>query len=205
MTAALVASWMLSALAASPVRGQSPSGGTLPGDGDWSVSFTAFETDVVTQFGIFRMFGDRANVGLEAELDWADGNQTVIQEGGLRVEAEGTTWSFLVGPSVRWYGLRSGPVSPYLRTKLAVGWGGSELFVNENRQNEDDFFRFQASVAVGAEWYPIRWLGVGGHTGLVWQRTDTEAVNDNSGNTLEGATKNLRTFRSGLMVNFYFR
>ena len=61
------------------------------------------------------------------------------------------------------------------------------------------------AVAVGAEWYPIRWLGVGGHTGLVWQRTDTEAINDNSGNSFEGATKNLRTFRSGLMVNFYFR
>ena len=176
-----------------------------PGDGEWSVMFTLFEPDVVTHLGVFRMVGDRINLGLEADLNWADGEQRVEPDDGIPTRAEGTTWTASVGPTVRWYGSRIGPVSPYLRSRLAIGWGGSELYVNDVRQNEEESVSVNLSLGIGAEWYPVSGIGIGGHTGIQWTRTDTDRRSDSQGTDYDGTTQNLRTFRSGLVISFYFR
>lgn len=201
---ALIAAFVMAA-SAGPASAQR-SGGATPAGGDWSLMFTLFEPDALTHFGVFRMVGDRMNLGLEAEFTWADGDQEVEQvESGILIRSEGTTWDLLIGPSLRWYGDRIGPVSPYLRSRLSVGWGGSELFVNDERQRHSDSFAMQASVGVGAEWYPISRLGVGGHTGVSFTRNRTKDMNEQNGSQAESITRNVRTFRSGLVVNFYFR
>lgn len=175
-----------------------------PTAGDWSVTFTLFEPDEVTNLGVFRMVTDRANVGLEVDLNWSDGDQE-IQQSGLTVRAEGTTWSLAVGPSLRWYGSRMGPVSPYLRTKVSVGWERSHLEVNGERRSEDETFTVLGSLAIGAEWYPVERLGIGGHTGVAWTTSDIESRNLANESSSDSATSNVRTFRSGLVVSFYFR
>lgn len=175
-----------------------------PSDGDWSLMFTIFEPDVETNLGVFRMIGDRINVGVEVDLSWSDGEQENRQS-GLEIRTKAQNWNVLVGPSIRWYGDRMGPVSPYLRARVAMGKGGYELDVNEDRRREEESVDYQATLGIGAEWYPISRIGIGGHTGIQWVRRSIDLHDKGSGSSGSLMTQNVRTFRSGLVINFYFR
>jgi hypothetical protein len=70
-------------------------------------------------------------------------------------------------------------------------------------QRVEDIFRYQASLSIGAEWYPIRYLGIGAHAGLQWLN---ESYDSTAGNVIrDRSTTTWGTFRSGLELHFYFR
>lgn len=203
-TISLTGALAMVAFAATDALAQRSSGGGVPSDGDWSVMINVFQPTEATNFGIFRMFGDRMNLGMEVDLDYAEGEQTVRQ-GDTEVHVDVNSWVVVVGPSLRWYGNRVGPVSPYLRTTASVGWGGAETFVNGNEQRNDDEFILDATLGIGAEWYPLRWLGIAGHTGFRWTRIDSTSPPDRNDTEVAATEQFFSSFRSGLVASFYFR
>ena len=98
---------------------------------------------------------------------------------------------------------RDTPVSPYLRGKFAVGWNDNELIIQGDQQQYQDIFTIQGSLSLGAEWYPLRYLSVGGHAGLQWVRDTVDSASNNI--VRERTSTSWGTFRSGLELNFYFR
>lgn len=193
-------------LAAAPVSSSAQQDGRVPSDGDWSITLLLFNEDGGVNFGLFNMITDRANLGLEVDFDFSAAESDVTTQSGQgAVDGESDNWSVAIGPSLRWYGLRDSPVSPFLRTKVSVGWGGSSLELNDALQRERNDFTVQGSLAIGAEWYPIRWLGIAGHTGVVASRTWTDVLNNAARNDTELRSWNVRTFRSGVQLNLYFR
>lgn len=175
----------------------------VPVDGDWSISAQLFNSDLGTIFGLWHMFTDRINAGIEAEIRSGESSEELDAQVVTRGVA--TTDLFTIGPSIKLYGMRGGPVSPYLRAKVQMGWERRKLTQNEDLLRDEDFAVKQGSVSLGAEWYPIRALGIGFHTGLQYLRSNGTIV-DNLGNlTRERESTTYGTFRSGLEVHFFFR
>ena len=65
-------------------------------------------------------------------------------------------------------------------------------------------FTVQGSVAIGAEWFPLKGIGVSGHTGFQYSREKMDRRNEND-QLLERTTINYGSFRSSLVFSFYFR
>lgn len=183
---------------APPLEGQ-----RVPTSGDWSISSQLFDGEIGTIFGLWHMLTDRINAGVEVEV--RSGESSEVLDAQVVSRGVATTDLFTVGPSVKVYGMRDGPVSPYLRAKVQMGWERLKLTQNDDLIRDEDFEVRQGSVAVGAEWYPVRALGIGFHTGVQYLRS-TGTVVDNLGNlTRERESTTYGTFRSGIEVHFFFR
>ena len=84
-----------------------------------------------------------------------------------------------------------------------MGWDDEKLTIQDEVQRVEDVFRIQGSLSIGAEWYPIRYLGIGAHAGLqLLQESFDSVANDVS---RDRSTTTWGTFRSGLELHFYFR
>jgi len=170
--------------------------------GDYSVSMTLFETNTGTVFSAGRMFGDRLHGSLE--LVWR--NADVVDDShdiqvGIDAQAVQTEW--LIGPTVKFYGAQSGPVVPYLRGKIGFGNSRSDLSLANEQLRDQDTFRVESSVAIGAEWFPTRGVSFSGHTGFQFSRDSMKRYNEDR-QLLERVTDNYGTFRSGVALSFYF-
>jgi hypothetical protein len=185
-----------------PVTAQTPP--EVPKAGDWSLSGTLFSSTPGSVLGFGRMITDRLALGLELDLRTSDADE-IITSSASNVVTTGraTSTDHTFGPTLRWYGTRETPVSPYVRAKVAVGWNDSELIVQGDQQQYQDTFTIQGSLSLGAEWYPLRYLSIGGHAGLQWIRDDVDSAAN--GIVRDRTTTSWGTFRSGLEVQFYFR
>lgn len=189
-------------LVTSPCVAQSPPG--LPLAGDWSLSGSLFTATPASVLGVGRMMTDRLALGLEVNLRTSDSDETIVSTtSNVATTGRGTSNSHTFGPTLKWYGTRDTPVSPYLRAKVAVGWADNELVIQGDQQQYQDTFTIQGSMSIGAEWYPLRHLSVGGHAGLQWLRDDIDS--SANGIVRDRSNTSWGTFRSGLEVQFYFR
>ncbi|HEX9884999.1 MAG TPA: hypothetical protein VGA70_00850 [Longimicrobiales bacterium] len=186
-----------------PVGGAAQDAPDLPAGGDWSISLALFENDDSQLFGVAYMLMDRLELGVEAEISHRDTEWTV--SGSSFAEVAVARASASVGPVIRWYLNRTRVVSPYVRGKIAYGWGGAHLNLGGARQSEEDYVVVEGSLAVGAEWNPLHWLGVGGHTGLTYFHSDLDELNSQSGSRIDETDWGVQTFRSGIHVKLYFR
>ncbi|MBT8338234.1 MAG: hypothetical protein KJO11_16725 [Gemmatimonadetes bacterium] len=184
------------------IAGQSaPPAPTVPVAGDWSVSASLFTSSTGSVFTFGRMLTDRLALGMELDLRRIDSEETI--DASVISRGDATSSDYTIGPTIKWYGTRDTPVSPYLRAKFAVGWDDEELIIQDEVQRVEDIFRYQGSLSIGAEWYPIRYLGIGAHAGLQWLNESYDsAVNDV---IRDRSTTTWGTFRSGLELHFYFR
>ena len=195
-TALLIAVLPLSATAQTPPQ--------LPTAGDWSLSGTLFDSSPNSVLGIGRMMTDRLALGLEIDLRTSDADETVTSSASSVVTTgRATSTDHTLGPTLKWYGTRDTPVSPYVRAKVAVGWDDNELIVQGDQQQYQDTFTIQGSLAIGAEWYPLKYLSIGGHAGLQWLRDEIDS--SANGIARDRSATSWGTFRSGLEVQFYFR
>lgn len=174
-------------------------GQTVPRTGDWSLGFVLFDDDGGNDFGVDRMMTDRLKLGIVGSV----ANSTVEDEVEAPLGDDATVRSYSVGPVVTWYGTRDLPVSPFLRAAASVGW--ANLVGTSSGIREIASLSLAGSVAAGAEWYPIRWLGVSAHTGLQYVRSNEEIVSDSDRLVRDRVVEQFRTFRSGLVVSYYFR
>lgn len=176
---------------------------TAPEKGDWSISLGLFDADDGINFGVYRLFSDRLKLGLEVEVSYAGSDSDIFLAEGT-INAQVVNWTANVGPSVWWYLTDLGPITPFLRAKTTLGWSLSKVELQDSRLSEEQSSSKSGSVALGAEWFPVRRLGVAGYTGLQFIRTSVKELNTDDTVLLERTRWNYRTFRSGLMVNFYF-
>lgn len=197
LAAAAVPALVLLLTAPSPGTAQSH----VPESGTWSISLGLFDEDGGTELGLWRLFGERANVGfvVDANLDRSEDESTNLSVGA---PAEVKAWSVTIAPTIKYYLLRRGPVQPYVRTRVGYGFGKGWFEINEDRQRTDDNRLVRLSAAVGAEWFPLEGIGISGHTGWQALRTSLERTTDNG--TVRNVTWDTGTFRSGLRIQLYF-
>ena len=172
-------------------------------NGDWSVAIALFESGTGTVFSAGRMFSDRLHGAVEVTYRRADVSDDP-EALSVGVKANALSGEWLIGPTVRFYGAQRGPVVPYLRAKVGFGNAVSDLTIGGSDLRDQDTFTIQGSVAIGAEWYPVKGIGISGHTGFQYSRETMERYNEND-ILLKRTTDNLGTFRSSLMLSFYFQ
>jgi Autotransporter beta-domain len=192
LTAAAVATLLL----AGPIAGQeSP----VPEKGAWSVSF-AFPDGGGTAFGLTTMIANSWSVGLEIDLQSSD-TDLEPTAGSVAASSEVDDRQFMIGPVVKKYLGHRGPVAPFLRGSFGFGWN-SNTTRQTNATRKFDTFTFGARVGIGADWFPVEGISLGGFTGIVVNRTDaTNTLNDVG---LTQDTWAVTTFRSNLVFRIWF-
>ena len=173
----------------------------VPVAGDWSVSASLFTSSTGSVFTFGRMMTDRLALGMELDLRSIESDETV--DASVISNGDAVSTDYTIGPTIKWYGTRDAPVSPYIRAKVALGWDEEQLVIQDELQRTQDIFTVQGSLSIGAEWYPIRYLGIGAHAGLTWLNESFDSVVNDV--TRDRSTTTWGTFRSGLELHFYFR
>ena len=186
-----------SPLAALPAQAQGPE------KGDYSFAVLLFTNTTGSRMEVGRQWFERLYGGLELEVREASiEDEPSDPTAGVRSKVASS--DFLVGPVVRWYGEAVGPVIPFLRARVAVGWGDETFRQASEIRYTEETFEVAGSLAVGAEWFPMRQVSFSGHTGLAISRLDRERILD-TGATAERTVFNSGTFVSALSIRFYFR
>lgn len=181
------------AVLAAPAAAQQPAedrGGWHPRWGDWSLAF-ALPTGGGAGLGFWKQRSPNLALGLtlEALLHSIDREGTPGSEDGTRVR-------LAAGPALKRYWWRDGPVSPFLHAGLD---GRYERIESGGR----GIWRMGGglSLGLGAEWFPARGIGIGGHTGAtasyLWT-TDDDSLTPDESHLL------LNLFTSSLTVQLYF-
>ena len=194
-TTGLASALLLLAAAAVPASAQSP----VPDDADWSVSF-ALPEGGGSNFGLARMVGDLWQFGLEIGFESSDTDLGPVGNNGA-AENEVDDKSFLIGPVIKRYIGVSGPVAPYLRASFGAGWTNNEVR-QTNAVRVAKTRNFSSRLAVGAEWFPVEGISIGGHTGVLLQYIRAENTVNEAG--VEQITWSTNTFRSGLNLRIWF-
>ncbi|MDT8437356.1 MAG: hypothetical protein RRA92_11455 [Gemmatimonadota bacterium] len=156
-----------------------------------------------SRIGLWHMSGARTNLGLQVGVQWSDSEDSQ-DEGGSSSEFAG--WSISVEPTLQRYLSTSEVVVPFLLFGVDFGIGQSRqrlLAPDRPRESLRTHYSLGARAGVGAEWFPLSRMSVGGHTGvrISYRSDDTEdtLLSDRSGHT-----GSLRTFVSGILLRLYF-
>jgi autotransporter-like protein len=171
----------------------------VPESGTWNVSFS-FPDAGGTSFGLTRMVGTGWSVGLEVDFRSSD-TDVAPTEGSVAASSEVDDRQFLIGPVIKKYLRHRGPVAPFIRTSFGAGWTNNTTR-QTNATRQFDTFTFSVRAGVGADWFPVDGISLGGFTGLLLNRTDaTNTLND------VGLTQDswaVTTFRSNLVLRIWF-
>lgn len=174
---------------------------TLPDNGSYSFLF-GLPSGGATTFGIWRMMGDRLNVGFDVELEWEDTETTVFAGGGLEDVITETLWTLRAGPQVKWYFPVGSSVVPYARAGLLAGYGARDA-ESPAATRKTTQVSMILRTGVGAEWFPVDWVSFGGFTGLSLSYDDFQ--DEANGNPLADSERwRLATFHSALGIQIYF-
>lgn len=175
-------------------RGRSGGGGA-DGRGSPSVSLEV-GAGIPAFVGLWARLGDRASLGLEAELAWA--REKVDEEDGP--ERTFTSSRLGVGPSLKLY-LDDGAVAPFLYGHL--GLSHLETESEGTSLSETSASQLTARAAAGLEWFASSRFSVGGNLGLSWRSWEEESESI-TGEEREVERSSLRLFTSGVSVTFHF-
>lgn len=164
-------------------------GGETPAAvGDYVLSFELPEGGG-PGFGMGFQASDRTRLGFFLRGQWS---RSEFEDTTTGTEGTSRSWSVQGGPELRVYGLQDRRVLPFLHLAAAGGYGEA---ANGSTQT-----LVRGEVGFGAEWFPVRYVGISGQTGLGVRRTRTEPAT--SGPVATGLSAEL--FRSGLSLNLYF-
>jgi hypothetical protein len=157
----------------------------LPGEGTRSISFGLPGDQGSGSFGIWTMLNEKVNLGLNLGL----GISNSRTEG--TTTAKGT--SFSIGPALRYYTAALGPVAPFLYGQGDFHYGKDTLPAPERSDKG-----FGLTGGLGAEWFPVRNIGIAGFTGLRLARTSSTRE------PISSSSFSFGTLTSGLSFNIYF-
>ncbi|TVR50227.1 MAG: hypothetical protein EA421_17525 [Gemmatimonadales bacterium] len=107
-------------------------------------------------------------------------------------ESSARNWNVEAGPEIRIYGLQSRRVLPFFHLAGSGGYGESV--------SGDSRTTVRGELGFGAEWFPLRSIGISGQTGLGMARLRDEPTD--SGPRVTSLQAEL--FRSALSLNLYF-
>jgi hypothetical protein len=150
-----------------------------------SISFALPGDAAGTNFGLWTMLSDQLNLGINVGLRLA--NSKI--DGTTATKTTGIS----IGPAIRYYTGALGPVAPFL-------YGGAEFgYSKQNVPTTDGSIKnFGLSTGLGAEWFPVRSISVGGFTGL------RLGHGSNSTGAVSNSTFIINTVTSGLSIQLYF-
>jgi hypothetical protein len=155
--------------------------------GDYVMSFS-LPSGGGPGFGIGHQWSPRTRIQFQVAVDWEQ-QDTELAEGVPSVRTRDL--SIEGGPELRIYGLLDRPVLPFFHLTAFGGYEESSL--------DPSSLRFGGEVGVGAEWFPVRGVGISGQSGFRLVRSAPRENLSPSVTTLRGAL-----FRSGLSLNLYF-
>lgn len=192
VTAAVIAVLLVAVPAAAQ---ESPT----PEKGAWSVSFS-FPDGGGTSFGLTKMVAPSWSLGLEIDFQASD-TDLKPTEGSVAASSEVDDNQFLIGPVLKKYLRPRGSVAPFIRTSFGLGWTNTTTR-QTNAEREFSTFVFSARGGVGADWFPLEGISLGGFTGILLNRTT--ATNTLNGIGLTQDTWAVTTFRSNLVFRIWF-
>jgi len=155
--------------------------------GDYVMSFS-LPSGGGPGFGLGHQWSPRTRIQFNVAVDWEQ-QDTEVVEGVPAVRTR--ELSIEGGPELRIYGLLDRPVLPFFHLTAFGGYEESSL--------DPSALRFGGEVGVGAEWFPLRGVGISGQSGFRLSRTSPREDVGASVTTLRGGL-----FRSGLSLNLYF-
>jgi hypothetical protein len=139
-------------------------------------------------FGLGFQASTRTRLGVFLRGEW---NRAEAEDGATGGETSATGWAVEGGPELRIYGLQNRRVLPFFHLAAAGGYGEA---ANGSTQTN-----FGGEMGLGAEWFPVRSVGISGQTGLGFRRVR----NDPGFGPITTGTS-VELFRSGLSLNLYF-
>lgn len=206
----LAVALVLGVLGGHVVRAQvSPDSMQSPRRGDWSLSFGVPLTTLSTSSGtiaVWRMVSGRVNLGLNLGVGMNAVQRADEDSVAVLSEFRTSNWDVRVEPAVKWYLRPPHPVAPYLYLAAgpSVEWYRSSRSDGSARSAAN---RYGLGIAggLGADWFPVRWLSVGGFAGLRFDATWTQSTPTYWPAVLStDDTQSLQSFTSTVFVNVYF-
>ena len=182
--------WLLTAGAAQAQGPEPDDERWHPRWGDWSLSF--FLPDGGGPgFGLWRQTGTDVALGLTTEASVGR-----VERESPAGTVESSQVRLALGPALKRYWWQEGPVSPFLRL-------GAQGVYQRNAGGGRATWRLGGglSLGLGAEWFPTRGIGIGGHTGVdasyFWTTDDDDIASDEM-------RFDAHLFTSALSVQLYF-
>lgn len=156
--------------------------------GKRSISFGLPGDEGTANFGVWTMFSENVNLGINLGL------------GLNRASVEGTTTGktsrISIAPALRYYTGSFGPVTPFLYGEAGLS------YAKEHEPNDASTKGFGLAGGLGAEWFPVGNISIGGYTGLRVGSASTSR--SQAGGTIKSSTLSVSTLTSGLSINIYF-
>ncbi|MBW3552068.1 MAG: hypothetical protein KY466_01090 [Gemmatimonadetes bacterium] len=181
------------AVAAPPAAAQQADRGDErwhPEWGDWSLSFH-LPSGGGAGFGFWKQRGRDVALGLTV-----DGTLAFSDRENPDGDVSSSEVAFSVGPALKRYWWRDGPVSPFFHTGLSATYRRAEVGATSSWR-----FGGGLTVGLGADWFPVQGISLGGHTGLgasyLWATDNDDVPGDQSLLVID-------LFTSALTVHFYF-
>lgn len=158
--------------------------------GDWSISFH-LPSGGGAGFGFWKQRGRDIALGLTV-----DGTLAFSDRENPDGDVSSSELAFSVGPALKRYWWRDGPVSPFFHTGLSGIYRRAEVGATSSWR-----FGGGLTVGLGADWFPAEGISIGGHTGLgasyLWTTDNDDVPSDRTLLVID-------LFTSALTVHLYF-
>lgn len=166
-------------------------------EGRWSFAFE-LPAGGGGAIGIWKLISDRTNLGLNLSFA-VDRRTTDISSDGGGSSRALTHWDFAAAPALKRYLAARGPVAPYLYGDFSFLYSQTTFDPIDAKNWDVDL---GAGAAVGADWFPLSRVSIGGYTGVMvrWRVSEQRHV-DVGGRSYDFS---LDTFTSRLFLHVYF-
>lgn len=158
--------------------------------GDWSLAFHLPDGGGAG-FGFWKQRGHNLALGL-----MVDGTVARSSREGALEHVSSSALALSVGPALKRYWWRQGPVSPFFHAGLSGTYRRAE-------QGATSSWRFGGglTLGLGADWFPAEAISIGGHTGIggsyLWTTDEDDLSSDQDLLVID-------LFTSALTVHLYF-
>lgn len=163
--------------------------------GKWSLAL-ALPSGGGGSMGLWRMVGDRTNLGVELTPGWNHYRRSYT-EGSLAQEV----WNVRLSPIVQRYLSVNRRVAPFMRGGIELGLGYTGTAGVAGGGHSANRYHLGASIALGVECFALADISVNGYTGS-HIGFDWDAESGSSSN--RGHTLDLGTFMSSIILRIYF-
>jgi len=171
----------------------------VPEKGAYALSF-ALPSGGGTSFSAWKMLGRHNLWGIELDLSISD---TDLDANSIQAGGDSTVddHQITVGPTWKHYFRPQKTVAPFFRTTLGIG--RTKMTTEQGQATrKQSSFTVLLRTSIGADWFPVEGISIGGFTGLVFSYIDADASLNAA--SIDQTTFAVATFRSNLVINFWF-
>ena len=173
-------------LGAAPIDAQEPE---ALSKGTTSLAFTLPQSGSSTA-GIWRFLTDGDALGIMVSFE-VNRHDVVTRFD----DVDATSWGIGAGPAYKHYFTPKRRVAPFAYSSASVNWHGADTSIGPDASQ----WRFGAKVGLGADWFPVEEISLGGFVGLhgSYGKVDRPEGTDQS-------SWSLGTMTSAISAHIYF-